>query len=56
MAYMPNFVNIFVSCTYLGAACEIEFVVDCVLAYLCKNVGSKCLFGMLVCELYLVSW
>ena len=39
IAYMPNSVGIFVSEAYLAVTCEVEDVVSCVLAYICKSVG-----------------
>ena len=47
VAYMPNFMGIFVSSTCLVITCEVYIAVGCVLEHICINVGSICLSSML---------
>ena len=53
VAYMPNLVVIPVSSLYLAITCEAYVVVHCVLAQVCKYVGSMYPFSCWLCDLHL---
>ena len=52
LAYMPNLMGIFASSTYLVITWEICMTVCCVLAHMCKNVGSIYPSNILLCDIH----
>ena len=51
LAYMPNLVGLFVSCTYLAITCEVGVAGGCILAYMwkiIKSLSTCCLLTMLL--------
>ena len=54
VAWMPNFLGIFASGTYLAVTCEVDGAFGYVLVYICRIVGSVFHFSMFfLCELYI---
>ena len=48
MAYMSSLVGLFVPSTYLAVTWEVYIADGCILAHMCKNVGSIYPFSILV--------
>ena len=48
MAYISNFIGIFVPNTYFAMTCEVEVAVGYVSVCICKTVGALCPLSMFV--------
>ena len=56
VAYMWHLRGMFAAGTYLAMMCQVNIAVACVLAHICKTVGSKCPFNSIAVWLIFGVW
>ena len=48
--------GMFVAGTYMAITCEVDIAVACVVAHICKNVGSVCVFSIIAVKIIFRMW